>query len=76
MSRPLFTVSALCKLESYPTLRVLGLQAWNQRKVCLQHDSQGVLRFRVLSVDLWDRGPAELCEKVDTHGNLTPGKKG
>eukprot|EP00891_Asterochloris_glomerata_P006452 jgi/Astpho2/6452/Aster-08435 len=50
--------------------------AWNQRKVCLQHDSLGVLRFRVLSVDLWDKSPAELCEKVDKDGNRTPNKKG
>eukprot|EP00891_Asterochloris_glomerata_P005842 jgi/Astpho2/5842/fgenesh1_pg.00080_%23_84_t len=53
-----------------------GYRAWNRRQVCLQYDSLGVLRFRVLSVDLWDRSPAELCEKVDKDGNLKPDKKG
>ena len=69
-------VFALCNLGSYSTLGMLRPQAWNQRKVCLQHDSLGVLRFRVLSVDLWDKSPAELCEKVDKDGNRTPNKKG
>ena len=69
-------VSALCNLEHYPTLGVLRPQAWNRRQVCLQYDSLGVLRFRVLSVDLWDKSPAELCEKVDKDGNLKPDKKG
>ncbi len=40
---------------------IMLLQAWTNKQVCLQHDAEGTLRFWVLSLEIWDRSPVELC---------------
>ena len=50
------------ELQSAPGIMLL--QAWTNKQVCLQHDAEGTLRFRVLSQQIWDKSPVELCDQL------------